>query len=313
MKNSFYKKIILFLFIGSVFIPACKQSSSDGYEMAESGLLYKFLTQNEKGDKPKIGDVVAVRLIYKSEKDSILFDTKKIAKDGSGIIEFPVQKPSFKGCFEEALMMMSVGDSANFKISADSIYLKTFKRPNMEAKLPSYIKPGTMLTFETKLEKIKNKDEVMQEQQKLMEERKVMLEKMKNEEPSTISKYVADNKITAKPMASGLYYIEKLKGKGKRVMAGDTVQVNYRGMFLDGKVFDSSERSTRPVEFHIGVGMFIKGWDEAIPMMNVGGKAQLIIPSAIGYGEMGSQGVIPPYAPLLFEVEVVGVKAGLKK
>ena len=79
-------------------------------------------------------------------------------------------------------------------------------------------------------------------------------------------------------------------------------------MLLDGTVFDSSIERGQPAAFPIGVGQVIKGWDEAIPMMNVGGKAMLIIPSAIAYGDMGSPGVIPPCSSLVFEVEVLGVK-----
>jgi len=96
-------------------------------------------------------------------------------------------------------------------------------------------------------------------------------------------------------------------------MAGDTVEVNYKGMFLDGKVFDSSEGSPVPVKFPIGVGAVIKGWDEALTMMNVGGKAKILIPSELAYGANGAQNVIPPYTPLVFEVEIINSVSASKK
>jgi FKBP-type peptidyl-prolyl cis-trans isomerase FkpA len=283
-----------------VLLSSCKTTPYEGYDVTDSGLYYKFINEG-KGTKPQVGDNVKVMMIYKTEKDSTIFNSKELSRDGSGAIEFPLQESTFKGSFEEALLMMSEGDSASFKINADSIYSKTFRAKA----LPPYIKPGSMLTFEAKLVQIKPKAEVEKERAKQMEEQQVMMEKRKTEEPASIAKYVADNKITVKPTDKGLYYIELVKGKGKKVASGDTVEVQYKGMFLDGKVFDSSEGSPVPVKFPIGVGAVIPGWDQALTMMNVGGKAKVIIPSELAYGANGAQGVIPPYTPLVFEVEVV--------
>jgi FKBP-type peptidyl-prolyl cis-trans isomerase len=108
--------------------------------------------------------------------------------------------------------------------------------------------------------------------------------------------------------ASGLEYIEVEAGTGAQAAAGKTVSVHYTGKFQDGKVFDSSVSRGDPITFRLGVGQVIKGWDEGIALMKVGGKAQLIIPSALGYGERGAGGVIPPNATLVFDVELVAVK-----
>lgn len=297
MTNFNAKKVLCAALITFSIFSSCNQSPYPGYEATETGLYYKFHSQDEKGPKPNVGDYVVIRMVYKNDKDSVIFDSQKNSRDGSGTLQFPLAESTFKGSFEEALMMMSPTDSASFKINADSLYLKVFRAKE----LPKGITSGSMLTFEVKLDKIKNKEE-------LMEEQKVMMELRKSEEAKTIAKYIADNNITAQPTATGLFYIEKVKGKGKQVVAGDTVMVNYKGMFMDGNMFDTSERAGKPVEFPIGVGAVIKGWDEGIPMMNVGGKAMLLIPSSIAYGEMGAGQTIPPFSPLLFEVEVVGVK-----
>ncbi len=107
---------------------------------------------------------------------------------------------------------------------------------------------------------------------------------------------------------SGLEYVEIEAGTGDQAKAGKTVRVHYTGKFLDGKVFDSSVSRGDPLEFQLGAGRVIKGWDEGIALMKVGGKAQLPIPPQLAYGERGAGGVIPPNATLVFDVELISIK-----
>jgi FKBP-type peptidyl-prolyl cis-trans isomerase len=108
--------------------------------------------------------------------------------------------------------------------------------------------------------------------------------------------------------SSGLEYIETEAGTGTQAEAGKTVAVHYTGKFQDGKVFDSSISRDEPITFQLGKGKVIKGWDEGIALMKVGGKAQLTIPPDLAYGDRGAGGVIPPNATLVFDVELVDVK-----
>jgi peptidylprolyl isomerase len=106
---------------------------------------------------------------------------------------------------------------------------------------------------------------------------------------------------------SGLKYIELEEGKGATPSKGQNVTVHYTGTLEDGTKFDSSLDRNRPFTFKIGVGQVIKGWDEGVVTMKVGGKRKLIIPSELGYGASGAGNVIPPYATLVFEVELIKI------
>lgn len=104
--------------------------------------------------------------------------------------------------------------------------------------------------------------------------------------------------------ASGLYYRDLVVGDGPEVQAGRTVVVYYVGSLPDGTIFDSAVPGEDPISFGVGVGRLIKGWDEGIPGMKVGGKRQLIVPPELGYGSM-AMGPIPPNSTLVFTVDVV--------
>jgi peptidylprolyl isomerase len=106
---------------------------------------------------------------------------------------------------------------------------------------------------------------------------------------------------------SGLKYIDEVVGGGDSPQKGKKVKVHYTGRLTDGKKFDSSVDRGDPFEFTIGVGQVIRGWDEGVMGMKVGGKRQLIIPADLGYGARGAGNVIPPNADLVFDVELLGV------
>ena len=108
--------------------------------------------------------------------------------------------------------------------------------------------------------------------------------------------------------ASGLQYRDLEVGAGEAARTGATASVHYTGWLLDGTKFDSSLDRGVPLEFVIGAGRVIQGWDEGVASMNVGGKRELVIPPDLAYGDRGAAGVIPPGATLRFEGELVGLK-----
>ena len=106
---------------------------------------------------------------------------------------------------------------------------------------------------------------------------------------------------------SGLRYQFIQRGEGRTAEKGKTVSVHYKGQLVDGTVFDSSYKRNSPIDFALGVGQVIPGWDEGIQLLSVGDKARFVIPSDLAYGERGAGGVIPPNATLIFDVELVAI------
>ena len=108
--------------------------------------------------------------------------------------------------------------------------------------------------------------------------------------------------------SSGLLYKFEKENNSQKPSNGNKVKVHYKGMLLDGTVFDSSFKRNQPIEFTLGIGQVIKGWDEGISLLGIGDKASFIIPSDLAYGASGAGGVIPPNATLVFEVELISAE-----
>lgn len=283
---------------------SCSDSQFDGYKRAESGLHYKFYNENADGQKVQKGDGIVVRyIISKESNDSVIVDSKMVSSDGSGYAQFQMTESSFKGSFEDGLMMMAAGDSASFIISADSFYLKT----NQATSLPPGFKPGDFVKGVFAIKEIRSKEKMEEMRKKQETERAAFVKEMEAKERPSIDKYLADNKITVKPTATGLYYIETKKGTGGSPKSTDVVTVHYTGTLLDGTTFDSSVERGEPLVYPLN--QLVSGWIEGLQMMKKGGKAKLVVPSALAYGPQGNRG-IPPFSPLVFELELIDFKAG---
>jgi FKBP-type peptidyl-prolyl cis-trans isomerase len=257
-----------------------------------------FFIEEQKGKGMKIDSGVMVKVHFTVS----LLDGKQIfsTRERSEPIEFEYGKRFDTKGLEEAIGIMTKGSKAKVIVPSGM----GFGEQGRGTLVPSF----STLLYEVEIVDVQSKKDYEKAKADEKKAKEMKAEAAKKAEPGLLQKYLQAHKITAKPTASGLYYIEKVKGTGTQAAAGKKVYVHYTGTLLDGKKFDSSyDRGTQPFEFELGKGQVIKGWDEGIAMMKKGGKATLIIPSSIGYGER-DMGNIPPYSTLVFEVELIDVK-----
>ncbi len=271
----------LIMAAGIVLLASCDKMPGKKQTTA-NGLEYE-LVDDKEGKNAKVGDFITLHITYKTEKDSVLNSTYTMGRP----ITSKVNPPMFKGSFEEGLVMLSEGDSANFYISSDSIF-----KGQPDEHRPKFFPKGSKIVYAVRVTKIENAQAMESAQVKQIEE------------------YASKKGLKLEKTSSGLCYAITTPGTGAKANAGDTVSVHYVGTTLaEGKKFDSSRERNQPFDFPVGQGFVIPGWDEALQLLPAGTSATLLIPSKLAYGEQGAPGSpIGPNAALIFEIEVMGVK-----
>jgi FKBP-type peptidyl-prolyl cis-trans isomerase len=168
------------------------------------------------------------------------------------------------------------------------------------------VPPFSTLYYDIDLVKVLTNEEFEAKQAKKQDQKKADNARREAEESTLMHKYLKDNNIKpTSTLPNGLIYVESQAGTGPKPMVGKKVKVHYTGKLLNGTKFDSSLDRNEPFEFALGQHQVIEGWDAGIALMNVGGKATLIIPSKLAYKERGAGDIIPPYATLVFDVELI--------
>ncbi|RYZ95666.1 MAG: FKBP-type peptidylprolyl isomerase [Sphingobacteriaceae bacterium] len=299
------KKNLMFFALAAIGLASCK----GGFKEGAGGLLYDIHTDKE-GPTIKEGDFMSVNVVAKDDADSVLFNTYDTGRPMPSLM----QKPQAKGDIYAGLGLLSEGDSATIKINADSVFKKDQPKP------PGF--KGKYLIYQVKVEKVISKGKLNDTvfNGRINEYFKTVSEGLKKREPAIIAKYIGDNSLKVTKTASGLNYVITKPGTGANIAAGDTAVVAYTGKLPTGKVFDTSvkadaekakiadaNRKYEPIRIPVGQGRVIQGWDEGLQLLNKGAKATFVIPSNLAYGEQGAQNVIPPFMPIVFEVELVDI------
>lgn len=294
MKNSFW--VVLIGLSGVLFgqVP---------YQQTGSGLRF-YMAHNQEGNTAELGQLVSLHLMIKNAAGQ---EIKNSYASGKPIM-FPLKLSVFEGDIYEAVSMMSEGDSALFEIKADSMYGRVFR---ME--IPKDVTPESMLEVNIKVFKIWNQKDRIDElrQNKAAELTPEELYRIK-EEKKMLERYMTQQDIIAQKTPLGVYYLYYKEGKGKlKAGNGQTALVNYTGKLLDGRVFETNiqeDGSQRPVSFQVGKGQVIAAWDEIAPFLHQGDMVMMIVPSHLAFGELSKGNLIKPHTPLIFELEVVGVR-----
>ena len=296
-------KIRTIITLGAVIVTMMVTSCSKypGFKKSESGIFYKYYVESKDTTKVKEGSILTMNIKYRlkiADKDSVLFNSATMPK----AFEISQAKSEFKGDVYEAFGMLHKGDSATFIINAKDFFLKTAKYPQ----LPPGIDSTTMMYFDVKLLNV----ETIEARQKA---EMAKAEKFKSEEPVKIQAYLAKNKVTVAPSASGIYVITQNAGTGRGIAKTDFVKINLTVSSIDGKKIFSTLDQNKPITFEFGKPFDTKGFDEAIASMKKGSKATVVVPSAMGFGEQGKkdmsgQDIITPYSPVVYDIEVLDLK-----
>lgn len=317
MCNKFCLAITCSLMAFSAAAQQAAPQTNFTYKKLPSGLQYAFIIDKPTSPKPEEGGQISLNMQSQCN-NRILYSTAMQFKGKPGV--YGVAKPAFKGDLIEVIMLMSPGDSVVCLVDAEALF------KNAKSKMPDFVKAGDKVQYFIKLVSVKSKAAVIKEQtaafEKQMKEQmakqKAAAAKQAVKDDKTLQAYFAKNKITPLKTASGLYYTIKEEGNGDKAAANDSVSMNYTGRLLDGTKFDSNEDTAfhhvQALEFVLGRGAVIRGWDEGIALLKQGTKATFYIPSGLAYGQQARPGGsanpkgIPANSILLFDVQLVKVK-----
>ena len=283
------------MFIASLLIFwACDRSPYEGYSITKSGLSYQIHTLGDGADLAVPGDFVLPSLVVSDTSDSVIYTNLMTA--GNPLVH--KIKELKNGGLNEAFMLLYEGDSASFIIEGARIDLdRLCGRSGLNGNINPVklsVKMNEILTPSEidSLSKIEQwlKDEEMNEQIRL-------------------NNFLKENQITQENFVDGIYYIEHEEGKGPIAAGKSHIRVHYKAFFTDGRVFDNTYEYTNALEVDLGKpDQLLEGFEIGIRLMREGGRASFVIPSQLAFGESGSTtGIVPPYATLIYEVELVDV------
>ena len=286
-------RIQLLFFFGAVtaVLSSCKDPYP-GYSKADEGIYYKLSAIGEQNKCCKYGDYVTANIAYLTMSDSVFF---------TGVRKFKLSEPDFPGSVDKCFTLICEHDSAQFIISGSDFFEKT-----LESAVPDYLNGDGKMKLSVKLLDVQTADEYAREKEAFLH----WVEDLGEYEKVLLKQYIREAKIDIPPTEDGIYYIVKQTGSGPTVAAGDTVTIHYEGHFLNGKFFDSTRRRNDPFKFVYGQQwQVIGGLEKAIGKMREGDKALAVIPSEQAFGVDGSSGgIVPPFTPVVFEVELISVR-----
>ena len=269
-----------------LLLVSCDQHKMDGYSKTKTGLYYQIHSLGEGEVKAQNKDRVFADIQAFNENEELLFRNRLQAGNSFQFI----MGSKKDGGLNEALSLMYEGDSASFIAQASSFDLKSLTRGKVD-----------QAQGEVKLSIKLNR---LEAQKKLDDSLKIDLEMQEWIKLEGYMKAFAKNEFSE---IDGIYFSQLSPGKGNYIQSGQDIWINYRGYFLDSTEFDNTYKYKQALDFQLGKpDQVIKGFEIALHKMKQGGKARIIIPSILAFGEEGSSsGIVPPYTTVIYELEVM--------
>lgn len=294
-RNDIFGGLIL-LFWALFFLSSCNHESEGylaGYTQLVDDTYYRLAALGEGEHHASIGDYVTVQLRYATLEDSTFF---------AGLRRFQIERSNYSGSIDECLTLLSEGDSANFYLNPRKFFENT-----LQTTLPHFLDSAQTMRVDVKMLSLQDSISYARDKEAFVH----WIEDFSAYERVLLAQYIAKERMNPHAVDS-LFYLRKRPGSGDYPHDGDTLTIEFEGRFLDGEFFDSTKKRKESFQFVLGQKwQVIDGVERAVRMMREGELSLFILPSAIAFGATGSStGIVPPYTPVIFEIELLELKPG---
>ncbi len=297
--NSNHITVILSFLVLSIY--SC---TSDGFKEGETGYRYKIVRDGE-GPVFENNQYILMYMDYYYEDDSLLFTWTE--KNTPVTLQYVDTIWERSGQVYHGLKKLKVGDSAIFKVNCANLYEVAFK-----SNIPYGLNPFSEITIQIGIIKMLEPTEFRMWQANLFKTRREKIQKRKEqqllEDISLIDIYLEEQGLIGMELESGIRYIVREQGSGKKPEQGDQVLIHFMGYLLDGTQFDSSYDRNEPHEFTLGARSVIPGWEQSVAEMLLGSKMTFYLPSELAYGERGLGEMVGPNTVVVFDLELLDIK-----
>lgn len=285
--------MLLLMLFASVRCTKTPDGYLKGYTSLTEDTYYRLETLGEGTQKASVGDYVTLQLRYATLQDSTFF---------RGLRRFQIEPSGYAGSIDECFTLLAEGDSACFYLNPQKFFENT-----LQTTLPHFLDTATTMRVDVKLLALQDSLSYMHEKEAFVH----WIEDFSAYERVLLSQYIAKERMNPHAVDS-LFYLQKRPGSGDYPHDGDTITIEFEGRFLDGEYFDSTKRRKESFQFALGQKwQVIDGVERAVRMMREGEHALFILPSAVAFGATGSStGIVPPYTPVIFEIELTELKPG---
>ncbi|MGP1460609.1 MAG: FKBP-type peptidyl-prolyl cis-trans isomerase [Bacteroides sp.] len=294
-----YTQRVLGVVAGVLLLSAqqgCKRAPEgylEGYTQLIDDTYYRLATIGEGTRRASLGDYVTLQLRYATLGDSTFF---------TGLRRFQIEPSPYEGSIDACFTLLAEGDSANFYLNPRRFFEET-----LQTTLPHFLDSAPAMRIDVKVLALQDSFSYARDKEAFVH----WIEDFSAYERVLLAQYIAKERMNPHAVDS-LFYLQKRAGSGDYPRNGDTLTIEFEGRFLDGEFFDSTKKRKESFQFVLGQKwQVIDGIERAVRMMREGEHSLFILPSGVAFGAEGSStGIVPPYTPVIFEIELTELKPG---